>query len=182
LKKEINSPITSSAGRLFDAVASIIGLHQQVSFEGQAAMELEWAIGNIQTDEAYQFSICDFQFAIEEKNQGSKVESCKHIIDWSPTFLGILEDIKRKVNIAHVSAKFHNTLVEMIIEIAKRIGENRVVLSGGCFQNKYLIERAVHRLNSKGFNPYWHQRVPPNDGGISLGQIAATIRQKESPL
>lgn len=182
LKNEINSPITSSAGRLFDAVASIIGLHQQVSFEGQAAMELEWAIGNIQTDEAYQFSICDFQFAIEEKNQGSKVESCKHIIDWSPTFLGILEDIKRKVNIAHVSAKFHNTLVEMIIEIAKRIGENRVVLSGGCFQNKYLIERAVHRLNSKGFNPYWHQRVPPNDGGISLGQIAATIRQKESPL
>jgi hydrogenase maturation protein HypF len=182
LKKEINSPITSSAGRLFDAVASIIGLHQQISFEGQAAMELEWAIGNIQTDEAYQFSICDFQFAIEEKNQGSKVESCKYIIDWSPTFLGILEDIKRKVNIAHVSAKFHNTLVEMIIEIAKRIGENRVVLSGGCFQNKYLIERAVHRLNSKGFNPYWHQRVPPNDGGISLGQIAAAMRQKESPL
>jgi hydrogenase maturation protein HypF len=78
---------------------------------------------------------------------------------------------------AVISAKFHNALVEGMVSVAQRIGQERVVLSGGCFQNRYLTERAVHQLREAGFRPYWHQRVPPNDGGISLGQIVAALRQ-----
>jgi hydrogenase maturation protein HypF len=91
----------------------------------------------------------------------------------------ILADVKRGVSVGKISAKFHNALVEAIIAIAKRVGQNRVVLSGGCFQNRYLTERAVRRLQAEGFRPYWHQRVPPNDGGIALGQVVAALRQKE---
>jgi hydrogenase maturation protein HypF len=79
-----------------------------------------------------------------------------------------------------IAAKFHNTLVEAIVAMAECIGERRVVLTGGCFQNKYLTERAVRCLTARGFHPYWHQRVPPNDGGIALGQVlAAAARMKE---
>ncbi len=85
----------------------------------------------------------------------------------------ILIDIKAGVAIGEISAKFHKALVEAIVAVAKQIGESRVVLSGGCFQNRYLTERAVRRLEAEGFWPYWHQRVPPNDGGIALGQVIA---------
>jgi hydrogenase maturation protein HypF len=77
-----------------------------------------------------------------------------------------------------ISAKFHNALVETIVAVAHRIGEERIVLTGGCFQNKYLTERAVSRLQSEGFRPYWHQRIPPNDGGIALGQAVAASRER----
>jgi hydrogenase maturation protein HypF len=79
--------------------------------------------------------------------------------------------------VGEISAKFHNALVEVIVAVARRIGEARVVLSGGCFQNRYLTERAVERLRTEGFQPYWHQRVPPNDGGIALGQVVAARRE-----
>jgi hydrogenase maturation protein HypF len=72
---------------------------------------------------------------------------------------------------------FHNTLVEMMIAVARRVGEERIVLSGGCFQNRYLAERAIGQLIAEGFRPYWHQRIPPNDGGIALGQVVAASRQ-----
>jgi hydrogenase maturation protein HypF len=84
-----------------------------------------------------------------------------------------LSDVKSGVAVGNISAKFHNALVEAIIAVAKSTGQNRVVLSGGCFQNRYLTERAVRRLRAEGFRPYWHQRVPPNDGGIALGQVIA---------
>jgi hydrogenase maturation protein HypF len=76
-----------------------------------------------------------------------------------------------------IAAKFHNALAECIIAVAKQTGESRVVLSGGCFQNRFLTERTVLRLRAEGFLPYWHQRVPPNDGGIALGQIAIAAEQ-----
>lgn len=91
--------------------------------------------------------------------------------------LAIIEDVRHQVPVAEISAKFHNTLVESIIQIARLIGESRVVLTGGCFQNKYLTERAIVRLREEGFRPYWHQRIPPNDGGIALGQAFATIQK-----
>ena len=72
--------------------------------------------------------------------------------------------------------KFHNGLVEAIVSVARRMGQERVVLSGGCFQNRYLTERAIERLQKEGFRPYWHQRIPPNDGGIALGQVMAALR------
>jgi hydrogenase maturation protein HypF len=88
----------------------------------------------------------------------------------------ILADVERKIPCGIISAKFHNALVEAIVAVAKRVGQNRVVLSGGCFQNRYLTERAVRRLQAEGFRPCWHQRVPPNDGGIALGQVVAALR------
>jgi hydrogenase maturation protein HypF len=85
----------------------------------------------------------------------------------------ILRDIRDGVATGEISARFHNTLAELIVAVAQSAGEERVVLSGGCFQNRYLTERSVRRLQAEGFRPYWHQRVPPNDGGIALGQIVA---------
>ena len=168
LQKGIQSPWTSSAGRLFDAVASLTGLRQQIKFEGQAAMELEFAIGAEETEEAYPFILRDGEEPL--------------IFDWAPMILAILEDSRQKISLAKISRKFHNTLVELIIQVAKRIKEERVVLSGGCFQNKVLLESSVKRLKAEGFRPYWHQRIPPNDGGISLGQAVAASRiLREAP-
>jgi hydrogenase maturation protein HypF len=158
LSKGINCPRTSSAGRLFDAVAGMIGLRQRRQFEGQAAMELEWAIGDTVTDEAYPFGLSE---------HGAPLR-----LDWEPLVRAILAE--RSTARGTIAAKFHNTLVEMILAVAHRLGERRIVLSGGCFQNRYLTERTVGRLRAAGFFPYWHQRVPPNDGGIALGQLVAT--------
>ena len=85
----------------------------------------------------------------------------------------LLEDISANCSKNIMATKFHNALVESIVAVAKRVGEEQVVLSGGCFQNKYLTEKTVDRLYKEGFRPYWHQRIPPNDGGLSLGQIYA---------
>jgi len=160
--KCVNMPITTSAGRLFDAVASLIGLRQIVNYEGQAAMELEFLIQSVKSEECYPFEI----------DEAAKVK----IVDWQSIFEGILTDMKNHISQSIISAKFHNTLVEMIVAVATKIKQNRVVLSGGCFQNKYLTEHTVKRLREGGFRPYWHQRVPPNDGGIALGQAYAAIR------
>jgi hydrogenase maturation protein HypF len=168
LQKGINSPWTSSAGRLFDAVASITGLRQIIRFEGQAAMELEFAVGCEETDETYPFAISE--------PSGTADAQPKIVVDWEPTIRAILEDEKNSIPLARISKKFHNTLVEIMVAVARRIAEERVVLTGGCFQNKVLLECAVRRLEEEGFRLYWHQRVPPNDGGIALGQIYAALR------
>ena len=171
LARGIHSPWTSSVGRLFDAVASIVGLRQQVTFEGQAAMELEFAIGGMQTDDGYPFQISNLKSQMNERLN----------IDWQPMVSGILDDLERGVPVGRISARFHNTLAEIIVEVAERVGEEQVVLSGGCFQNIFLLERTIKKLESAGFIVYRHQRIPTNDGGISLGQIAAAMSIK-SPL
>jgi hydrogenase maturation protein HypF len=165
LAKKLNSPVTSSMGRLFDAVASLIGLRQTMRFEGQAAMELEFALDGIETDECYALSLATRHSPL--------------VLDWSPMVGAILADVKAGISIGRISARFHNTLVGAIVAVARQAGQNRVVLSGGCFQNRYLTERAVRRLQAEGFRPYWHQRVPPNDGGIALGQVIAALRDKD---
>jgi hydrogenase maturation protein HypF len=133
-----------------------------VNYEGQAAMELEFLIKSTENKECYPFEIDE---TLEVK-----------LVDWRSILEGILTDMKDHINRSIISAKFHNTLVEIIIAVAKKIGQPRVVLSGGCFQNRYLTERAVTRLQEEEFRPYWHQRVPPNDGGIALGQVYAVLR------
>jgi hydrogenase maturation protein HypF len=170
LASGLNSPLTSSAGRLFDAVASLAGLRQKVRFEGQAAMELEFALEGVVTPEAY-------DLPIHPDHAPRTTRHAPLLLDWSPMVKAILSDLTRCVPIGHISARFHNGLVEAILVVAKRVGQQRVVLSGGCFQNRYLTERSVQRLRQEGFRPYWHQRVPPNDGGISLGQVVAALRQ-----
>jgi hydrogenase maturation protein HypF len=81
------------------------------------------------------------------------------------------------VEVGVICARFHNALVDLIVEVAQRVGLERVALSGGCFQNRYLTERTFHRLLGAGFRPFTHQRVPPNDGGIALGQIVVGARK-----
>jgi hydrogenase maturation protein HypF len=95
------------------------------------------------------------------------------IVDWQPMIKKIVEDVRRGQPVGIISAKFHNALAEMIVAVAREVGERKVALTGGCFQNRRLLEKCVDRLVAEGFQPYWHQRVPPNDGGISLGQVMA---------
>ncbi|EEF63113.1 carbamoyltransferase HypF [Pedosphaera parvula] len=160
LKKQINTPRTSSVGRLFDAVASLVGLRQRAGFEGQAAMDLEFAIRK-GIEDAYSFEV---------KTNGTLV------VDWQPMILEIIKEVRREEAVGVIAAKFHNTLAEVAAEMSHRVDNLHVVLTGGCFQNKYLLERTVQRLREEGFRPYWHQRVPPNDGGIALGQVMAAVR------
>jgi hydrogenase maturation protein HypF len=189
LERRLNSPLTSSAGRLFDAVAALIGLRQQTRFEGQAAMELEFSLEGVATEDAYPFLISDCRLPIEMTADGPvrsssikhQASSIKHpaslILDWSPMIEAILADLSNSVPVGEMSAKFHHALEESIVTVAQRVGEERVALTGGCFQNRYLTERTVRRLRAEGFRPYWHQRVPPNDGGIALGQIIAALSE-----
>ncbi len=174
LERKVNSPMTSSAGRLFDAVASLVNLRHLVRHEGQAAMELEFALEGAQTNESY--PIFEAPPAKASRNEPAEDSQAAISLDWSAMVHALLDDLKRQVAISQISARFHNTLVETIVSIVKHAGQERVVLTGGCFQNRYLTERAVERLKEEGFRPYWHQRVPPNDGGISLGQVMGALR------
>ena len=97
-------------------------------------------------------------------------------VDWAPMIQGLLADSRVRAPLATISARFHHALGEAIVLVARAAGEDRVVLTGGCFQNRVLLEEAVRRLRQDGFRPYWHQRVPPNDGGIALGQVVAARR------
>jgi hydrogenase maturation protein HypF len=162
LERRVQSPITSSVGRLFDAVASLVGMRQRVRFEGQAAMELEHSIDSARNG-AYPFTL---------------TEDTPVVVDWGPMILQVIEDLSLNATIGAISALFHNMLVEALVAVAHKVGEPRVVLTGGCFQSRYLTERAVQRLRQEGFRPYWHQRVPPNDGGIALGQVLAGARAR----
>ena len=154
LRTGFNSPQTTSMGRLFDAVAAIIDLRCITSFEGQAAMELEFAINDLSEDAHYSFILSD-------------------MIDWAPMIREILDDLGNGIDVGRMAIKFHNSLAEIVVGVAKMVGVEKVALSGGCFQNRYLTERSIKRLEAEGFRPYWHQRLPPNDGGISVGQLFA---------
>jgi hydrogenase maturation protein HypF len=162
LQKRLNAPVTTSAGRLFDAFASLLNLRQIASFEGQAAMELEFALADAKADDSYPYVV--------------RTEGDTYVLDWEPAVRSVLAE--PAVPAALASARFHNMLVDMAIDVATRLGETNVVLTGGCFQNRYLTERMVSRLLGAGYRPHWHQRVPPNDGGIALGQVMA-VRRKD---
>jgi hydrogenase maturation protein HypF len=163
LARGLNSPLTSSAGRLFDAVASLLDLRQTAGFEGQAAMELEFAVQTMPEAAPYPFLV---------------TEASPSVVDWQPMIEAVLADLGAKVPAGNIAARFHATLAEMIVAVARRVGEPKVVLTGGCFQNRHLIEQTIQRLEDAGFRPYWHQRVPPNDGGIALGQVMAARMQE----
>ncbi|WGL17100.1 carbamoyltransferase HypF [Microbulbifer bruguierae] len=158
LERGINSPRCSSVGRMFDAVAVILGLVDSVSFEGQAAMAVEFAAGEFGTDAHYHFNIDDTTQA-----------TCS--LDWAPIIMSLLEDMDRGISSACRAAAFHNTLAQMALATALRANVRDVFLSGGVFQNKRLVERTAELLRLNGFQVYSHRQVPPNDGGIALGQL-----------
>ncbi len=157
LEKNINSPVTTSAGRLFDGVSAIIGIRNTASFEAQAAMELEFAADDFKTNEYFSFSI---------DGTGDSL-----IFNWENIIKGIITDLDGSVPKGIIAAKFHNSLAEAIVQIAQKLNITKVLLTGGCFLNKYLFEKSVNRLTEEGFKVYTQQRVPPGDGGISLGQM-----------
>lgn len=159
LDKRINTPLTSSVGRLFDAVSSLLGLCEKITYEGQAAVKLESIIKP--TDQHYPFYI---------ENADKLL-----IIRWEPLLQEIISDLNKGVSIGIISGKFHNTLIEIIVEMVRRLKYNQVLISGGCFQNMYLLEQTVSRLEEIGCKVFWNQQIPINDGGISFGQIAAYL-------
>ena len=158
ISKQVNSPLTSSLGRLFDGVAAICGIRKQVNFEGQAAMEFEMLAAD-STNQMY-----DYQWVTGESYQ----------LQTAPIIEGVVADIQSRVPIAEISAKFHHTLIHLFAEfcdVMRRESDlNRVVLSGGCFQNATLLSGLIQALHDKEFAVFTHQQVPANDGGISLGQ------------
>lgn len=162
LEAGTNTPPTSSIGRLFDAAASLLGIRQTISYEGQAAIELE-ALADPNETGFYAFD--------RERDE---------VFSPLPLIAGILEDLANQTPIPIISARFHNSLAALVLEIALRIrddrGFSRVALSGGVWQNTSLLTSAYRRLRAAGFEVLLHRNVPPNDGGLSLGQ--AVIGQK----
>ncbi len=181
--KKINCPLTSSCGRLFDAVASLTGLRQRNSFEGQAAMELEFAISDSESAGEYPINIVS-DHEHESFNADRLLYEWRPLyrVDWGPMVLSLLEDMEENVAPGVVALKFHKALASAICRVARLSEMKQIVLTGGCFQNKTLTELAVGKLRLEGLRTFWHQRVPPNDGGLALGQIAAASWQmkKES--
>jgi hydrogenase maturation protein HypF len=166
LKQRIHAPTTSSAGRLFDAVASLCGIRQVTSFEGQAAMELEFAARSHTPQQAYAYRWC------QEPGKS-------RVLDWGPMVDALLTDLRRQVDVGIIATRFHRTLAEAAAELARHESAERVILTGGCFQNRLLSELLIRRLRELGIRVYWHQRLPPNDGGIAAGQIMAAAQCKD---
>ncbi len=160
LERGLNAPITTSAGRLFDAVAALIGLRQTTSHEGQAAMDLEWAAG---AGMAPGHKKREYDIAIKD-------ETGILVLDWLPLIEALIADVRAGEAPSVMAAQFHDSLALAIAAIGARIGETTVVLSGGCFQNARLTETTLTALNAAGLVPVRHERVPPNDGGLALGQ------------
>lgn len=174
LQRGINTPRTTSAGRLFDGVAGLINLHQQVSFEGQAAMSLEFI--------ADPGEHASYPFPVQQPGTQPSGTPAPLLLDWGPLVEAVLTELRRGVAPGIIAARFHNALVEVILNVAQLIGVPRVALAGGCFQNRRLTERTARRLREAGFEVLLHRQVPPNDGSISLGQVtvAAAQLQRES--
>ncbi len=157
LAQGTHAPITTSAGRLFDAFASLCGLRQVNGHEGQAACLFEWAAEGEPADRVYAFPVMD-------NNEGGWV------VDWRPALEAAIADFRKGASPGAISAAVHAGLVEAMAAVAERAGIARVVLTGGCFQNVRLTEAAIAALGSAGFDVFWHERVPPNDGGLAVGQ------------
>ena len=178
LRRGVQAPVTTSAGRLFDAIASLLDVRQITHFEGQAAMELEFAATGSEAEGAYPIALRGDETATlgtPLTGRGSPVLPSR-IVDWEPLVRAILEDIRTGAQPRDIALRFHHALVEAIVAVANAIALPRLVVTGGCFQNVLLSELTIARLRAEGFTPYWHQRIPPNDGGIALGQVVAARR------
>jgi hydrogenase maturation protein HypF len=159
-ERGVNSPLTSSCGRLFDAVSALAGIRQRVNYEAQAAIELEAAIAGDGEGTSYPFEL--------------RADGSGWIIDTRPLFVALVNDLKRGVSAGILSRRFHEGFVDVLARLAKLIhakaGVNNICLSGGSFQNVFLLEHLKGRLEADGLNVFTHSEVPCGDGGLSLGQ------------
>ena len=180
IERRVNSPWTSSAGRLFDAVAALSGVRTRVSYEGQAAMELEWLATEVRPDSAYPFQINRPETAPGTGEAESPLE-----IDTRPLIRAVADDVHRGTAKNRIARRFHSTLTEIIAAVCGQIrdetGLATVALSGGVFMNALLASETAERLSGGGFRVLRHRLVPPNDGGLSLGQLAIAACQAKYP-
>jgi len=169
-RAKINSPATSSAGRLFDAVGAILGIRDSIDYEGQAAIELE------QHADASETSFYEVDIDQEEVL----------VLRGRDLVRAVIQDLREEVPNAIVAARFHNTLAQMVVKtcriVRSRTGHNMVALSGGVFQNMLLLDRTVKMLEQQGFRALIHHAVPTNDGGISFGQAAIAVVRDSTAL
>jgi hydrogenase maturation protein HypF len=158
----VNAPLTSSMGRLFDAVSSLLGVRQTANYEAQAAIELE-SLADQDESGAYPFAI-----------EGQ-------LLDPAPMFQSLLSDLRAGVPLATLSGRFHNTLADLLHRVCQKVrtetGIAEVAMSGGVWQNMTLLEKSIHLLDRDGFTIYLHHQVPANDGGISLGQAVIAMHK-----
>ncbi|MGD9118304.1 MAG: carbamoyltransferase HypF [Dehalococcoidia bacterium] len=173
LKKKINSPLTSSAGRLFDAVSALLGVRGEIDYEAQAAIELEMLAAATKEAKAY-------PFVINSEDGVGIVRLCK-------LWTALVGDVKSKVQLSEISLKFHKTVAEITAETCQLIAKDskikRVALSGGVFQNRLLLKLTIAALQREGFEVLTHRLVPPNDGGLSLGQaVIANFYEGEARI
>uniref|UniRef100_A0A7C2I180 Carbamoyltransferase Kae1-like domain-containing protein n=1 Tax=Ammonifex degensii TaxID=42838 RepID=A0A7C2I180_9THEO len=166
VEKRFNSPLACGCGRLFDAVAALLGVCWEATYEGQAAVELGEMVLPPEEGE----KISPYPFAVEGE-----------VISPTGIITGVLADLRKGKTREFIATRFHNTLLAIIIEVVKRVREItglvRVALSGGTWQNRYLLARAKELLTREGFTVLCHRQVPPNDGGLSLGQAVVAYRR-----
>lgn len=162
IEKDINCPLSSSAGRLFDAVSALLGACKNATYHAEAPMRLEALAENKETD--------FYGYEINE------------VVSFKRTFENMISDLKLGIDKSIISSRFHNTIVELIVEMAKKVKEekglNKVVLSGGTFQNRIILEKAENKLEFNGFNVFTQSEIPSNDGGIALGQLAIAAKRR----
>ncbi|UCD22401.1 MAG: carbamoyltransferase HypF [Chloroflexota bacterium] len=172
IERKINSPLSSSMGRLFDAISALLGIRGEIDYEGQAAVELEMAayssvIARRESDEAIDGTQKSYPYHIVEK-EGIRIVQLRDLLST------VIEDLRQGMSRGRISVKFHNTVAQMTNDmcqlIANETGISQVALSGGVFQNRLLLGKAVSLLESSNFQVFTHRQVPCNDGGISLGQ------------
>ncbi len=172
IERKLNSPVTSSMGRLFDAISALLGVRGEIDYEGQAAVELEMAayssvLSTSVNDEAISSAQESYPYRIVE-DKGIRIVRLKDLLS------AVMEDLQHGVSRGRISVKFHNTIARMVNEVCRLIadetGITQIALSGGVFQNRLLLRRSISLLESNGFQVFTHRQVPCNDGGISLGQ------------
>ena len=162
LDRKLNTPITSSMGRLFDSVAALLGVRQAISYEAQAAIELE-ALADPDVMGYYPWQL-----------DGDA-------IDLQPVLISLLADLKRGTELSAIAGKFHNTIAHMSLEIARALQKakniDKFVLSGGVWQNQLLLEKTIKLMNKHGLQPLIHRQTPPNDGCVAFGQALIAAYQ-----
>jgi hydrogenase maturation protein HypF len=163
LARRVNAPITTSVGRLFDAVAALVGLRGRSRFEAEAAMELE----QIAIDEP--LDVAPYPLPI--------IDRSPRIMDWRPLILAILDDLHGGTPVARIAARFHAGLAEAASAIVERSAVRDVALCGGCFQNARLVETVTHRLEALGATVWIPRELPPGDGALAVGQALLASRR-----
>jgi len=168
VERRLNCPLSSGAGRVFDAVSALLGVSERATYEGQPAIELEAiTAGNVEDAYPYEAAARDGRW----------------VVHFAGTYRGIVDDLRAGRDASTISARFHNSIVEVVVDLVTRIwretGLGRVCLSGGVFQNRYLCDRVAPRLEALGLEVYEQSAVPANDGGIALGQAAVARARME---